>query len=139
MQAETDGQEIEMKLHHLHEATYHKTKTKVAVYEITSGRYGDMSHDKSVLNINDLIKFMDAAVADDEEAMEDLDMPWGISAVLYNYKPKEIMDSIKKKQGWAGEHEEGVIGLSVKGPAHAKTLATVAWAGGEDDEEEDWY
>ncbi len=139
MQAETGGQEIEMKLHHLHEAKYHRVKTKVAAYEITSGRYGDMDYSKDVLNMNDLIKFMDAAVADDEEAMEDLDLPWGISAVLYNYKPKEILDSMKKKQGWAGSHEEGVIGLSVKGPAHARALATAEWAGDEGDEEEDWY
>lgn len=127
-----------MKLQQLHEAKYHRAKTKVAVYEITSGR-GGMDYDKSVLNMADIVEFMRAASVEDEEAMEDMDMPWGISAVLYNYKPKEILDAIKKKQGWAGSHEEGVIGLSVKGPAHAKALATAEWAGDDDDEEEDWY
>ncbi|MHA2403520.1 MAG: hypothetical protein ACXADH_11065 [Candidatus Kariarchaeaceae archaeon] len=133
-----------MKLEQLKEAKYHRP-SKVAVHEIIGGRYGEIDHFKSVTTMEDLVKYIEAAAIEaaaneDDDTLEDMDdMPWSIGAVMYNYKPQEILGALKKKQGWAGNHEEGVVGISTKGPAHAKMLASNEWAGGEDDDDEDWY
>lgn len=128
-----------MKIKQILEAKYHKP-AKVAIHEIINAR-GDTATYKHVTEMENLIKYMEACVAEDDDVIEDMNEQWGfgIGAVMYNYKPQEILNAIQAKQGWAGMHEEGVVGLSVKGPAHAKTLAQAAWAGDEDDEEDDWY
>ena len=132
-----------MKLVTIIEAKYHNTRDKVAIHEIIGGRGGDIDHFKSVVQLDKLIKYIEAAAAGDDDVLESEEMediPYSVSAVMYNYKPHEIFNAMKAKKGWSGYHEEGVIGMSTRGPAHAKLLAASAWADDEDeDEEEDWY
>ncbi len=132
-----------MKLKHLQEAKYHNAPDKVAIHEVISSRGEDISHFKSVVKLDKLIKYIEATVAEDDSVIESdemEDIPWSVGAVLYNYKPHEIFDSMKAKKGWGGMHEEGAMGMSTKGPAHAKSLALSAWADDSgDDDEEDWY
>jgi len=131
-----------MKLRNLQEAKYHNAPDRVAVHEVISSRGEPMSHHKAVVPLDKLIKYIEAAAAEDDDVLEDDEMddiPWSIGAVLYNYKPQEIFDGMQAKRGWSGTHEEGAVGISTKGPAHAKSLALSAWADDTEDDEEDWY
>ena len=60
-----------MKLKQLQEAKYHNAPDKVAIHEvISSGRGDGISHHKAVVQLDKLIKYIEATVAEDDGVLE---------------------------------------------------------------------
>ena len=123
----------------------HTTPVRLAVFEIFYVRYGGENIYKYTTNNEELGQLYQAIKEDNDDFVEEFDKQKGggvigLPDVLIDNGIDEIEATIRKTGGFADMWEEGVVGISAKGPKHARRIALEAASDiGADDDEEDWF
>ena len=129
-----------MTLKQLLEAKYQGTPTKLAFCVIGNSR-GHNYQNKGVFTTQEIAEYV--KIEDEEDRIEFAEQQnpslRHAFEILLDHNVSNMMTSVSKTGKWVGNFEEEVIGVSAKGPKHAKQLAVNAWSNFDDDEEDDWF